>query len=56
MGKLSQERLQGIVRHTLTFLGGILVWKGALSEDALNEFLAIAVTFSGILWSLFSKN
>lgn len=40
----------GIVRHLLTFAGGML-WAG----DDLNQFVAAAATIVGLVWSVIEK-
>lgn len=52
---LTKEKLQGIVRHTLTFVGGILVMKGLLDETLFNELLGSVVTLAGTVWSIITK-
>lgn len=53
---LTKEQFMGIVRHTLTFVGGILLTKGMIDESLLNEFTGALVTLSGAIWSVISKN
>lgn len=52
---MTKEQIQGIVRHALTFVGGILVIQGVIEESLLNELIGGVVAISGILWSIFSK-
>lgn len=54
--KLSKEQLLGIVRHTLTFVGGILVAKGILDDALLLELVGGASTLVGAIWSIVNKN
>jgi hypothetical protein len=53
--KLTKEQLLGIVRHTLTFVGGILLAKGLASEATINEISGAAITLVGAIWSILSK-
>ena len=53
--KLSKEQLMGIVRHTLTFVGGILVAKGILDDATLLEIIGGATTLAGAIWSIVNK-
>jgi len=49
---MTKEQFLGIVRHTLTFVGGILIMRGILT-DALNAELTGAVlTLAGGIWSI----
>jgi sorbitol-specific phosphotransferase system component IIBC len=52
---MKREQIEGIVRHVLTFVGGILVIQGVVEESLLNEVIGAAVTLAGTLWSIFSK-
>lgn len=45
----------GIIRHTLTFIGGALVVKGVVDETASQEIIGALVTLIGTLWSVFQK-
>jgi len=45
----------GIIRHILTFVGGILVAKGLLSEELMLEAVGALTTIVGFIWS-FLKN
>lgn len=54
--KLTKEQLLGIVRHTITFIGGILVMKGIVEDSMVQEILGGATTLSGAIWSIVVKN
>ncbi len=54
--KFSKEQLLGIVRHSLTFIGGILITKGLIDESLLNELIGGVITLTGAIWSIVSKN
>jgi hypothetical protein len=54
--KISKEQLMGIVRHTLTFVGGILITKGLIDETILTEIIGGATALSGAIWSIIVKN
>jgi hypothetical protein len=54
--KLTREQVLGIVRHTLTFVGGIVVMKGLVDETTVTEIIGGAVTLTGAIWSIISKN
>lgn len=53
---LGKEKLLGIIRHTLTFVGGILVMKGLLEEGVANEIVGGTMALVGTIWSVFEKN
>jgi hypothetical protein len=52
---MNKEQIQGIVRHVLTFVGGILVFQGVIEESLLNEVIGAAVALTGAIWSIFAK-
>jgi hypothetical protein len=49
------DELQGIVRHSLTTVGGGLVTSGYLSSDDLSAGVGAVVVLLGIAWSILSK-
>ena len=54
--KLTKDQLMGIVRHVITFVGGILVTKALIDDSILTEIVGATVTLSGAIWSIVSKN
>lgn len=52
---LTREQVEGIVRHTLTFVGGIVVMKGLVDEALVTEAIGGLVTLSGVIWSIIVK-
>ena len=54
--KFSKEQLLGIVRHSLTFIGGIFITKGLIDEGILNEVIGGAIALTGAIWSIVVKN
>jgi len=53
---MQKEQILGIVRHTLTFIGGALVAKGLTTDVLSNELIGAAMTLIGGVWSIISKN
>jgi hypothetical protein len=53
--KLTREQIEGIIRHTLTAVGGVLITKGLIDEAILTEVLGAAITITGIVWSIIDK-
>jgi hypothetical protein len=49
---MNKEQVLGIIRHTLTFVGGILVIKGLSSEANVEETIGAVMTAIGFLWSV----
>jgi hypothetical protein len=55
MKKLTKEQVLGIVRHTLTFVGGILITRGLIDETAVTEIIGGVITLIGTVWSVIDK-
>lgn len=54
--KITKEQVLGIVRHTLTFVGGIVVMRGIVDETMVTEIIGGAMTLIGAIWSIVDKN
>lgn len=54
--KLTREQVLGIVRHALTFIGGIVVMRGLVDETVVTEVIGSIVTLTGAIWSIVAKN
>jgi hypothetical protein len=52
---MSKEKILGIIRHTLTFVGGILVMKGLVDETIVSEIVGGVMTLTGTIWSILDK-
>jgi len=52
---MSKEQVLGILRHTLTFVGGLLVMKGIIDTETLAELSGAVMTLVGGVWSVVSK-
>jgi hypothetical protein len=55
MKKLTKEQVLGIVRHTLTFVGGILITRGLIDETVVTEIIGGVITLIGTVWSVIDK-
>ena len=53
--KLTKEQILGIVRHALTFIGGIVVMKGLVDETLVTGIIGGAMTLTGAIWSIINK-
>jgi hypothetical protein len=54
--KLTQEQVFGLIRHSLTFVGGILVMKGIVDEPVWAEISGSVLTLVGGIWSITAKS
>jgi len=52
---MNKEQKLGIIRHTLTFVGGILLAKGLVDESLLTDMVASLTVLIGGVWSLLAK-
>ena len=52
---MKQEQIMGIIRHVLTFVGGIVVAKGFADEAFIMEITGGIITLVGGIWSIVSK-
>ena len=52
---MNNDILLGLVRHTLTAVGGVLVTKGTIDQSTLETVIGGIVAIVGALWSVFSK-
>jgi hypothetical protein len=55
MGKLNKEQWLGILRHTLTFAGGIGVTVGYIDAAVVTEVIGLTISLVGIVWSVLTK-
>ena len=52
---MKKEQILGVVRHTLTFVGGILLAKGLIDQSLLTDMIASIMVLVGGVWSILSK-
>jgi hypothetical protein len=52
--KMNKTQVLGIVRHLLTFGGGLVVAKGWSSEVIVTELVGGIVAIAGAIWSAYS--
>ena len=50
-----KDQILGLVRHALTFVGGIIVAKGLVDDVLFQEILGGILTIVGSVWSVVSK-
>lgn len=55
MKNLSKEQVLGIVRHVLTFAGGIVLTQGLVDQALLDTIIGSSITLIGAIWSIVSK-
>ena len=52
---MTKEQVLGIVRHALTFIGGIVVMKGWADDAMVTEIIGGVMTLTGAIWSVIVK-
>jgi len=52
---MTKDQIFGVLRHTMTALGGILIAKGLVADGAWAELTGAALTLTGVIWSIVSK-
>lgn len=50
------KETSGVIRHILTFVGGVLVTMGYLDSGMMNELTGAVMTIMGIAWSIKEKS
>jgi hypothetical protein len=53
---IAWEKVQGLIRHALTFGGGIAVAKGWIDTSNLEAVVGALVTIIGAFWSFRQKD
>ena len=52
---MNKEQVLGVLRHALTFFGGILVTRGLLDAEMAMELSGALITLVGGVWSVLNK-
>lgn len=52
---MDREKIEGLIRHVLTFGGGYLIAQGWVDEVTVTAIVGALVTLLGTGWSLWSK-
>tara|TARA_R110000868_G_scaffold6255_4_gene35717 strand:+ start:476 stop:640 length:165 start_codon:yes stop_codon:yes gene_type:complete len=52
---MNKEQIMGIIRHALTFVGGIVIVKGIATEAMTVEVIGAVMTAVGAIWSIASN-
>lgn len=52
---MTKDQVLGIVRHVLTFVGGILVVKGLADDSMIQEIIGGVSALFGSVWSIVAK-
>jgi hypothetical protein len=52
---MKKQTIMGVIRHTLTFIGGILVTKSIIDESTMQGLIGSLTTTIGLIWSVAEK-
>jgi hypothetical protein len=52
---MNKQQILGILRHVLTFAGGVVVAKGWVDETLITELIGGVITLAGTVWSVIEK-
>jgi hypothetical protein len=52
---VNKEQVLGLIRHTLTFVGGCLVANGILTDAVSADIVGSCMALIGAIWSLMVK-
>ena len=55
MNTINKEQFMGLIRHALTFLGGVLVMRGDLDAVGQEQLIGSVMTLAGLVWSYWVK-
>jgi hypothetical protein len=53
--KFTKEQTLGIIRHTLTFVGGIILANGLADQATIDTIIGSAIALTGAIWSIVVK-
>jgi hypothetical protein len=53
---MSKEQIFGVIRHTFTTIGGIVVAQGYISDSLFAELSGAVLALVGVVWSILAKN
>lgn len=52
---MNKEQILSVIRHTLTFVGGLLITKGLIDESVSSQIIAGTLTLIGLVWGVIEK-
>jgi hypothetical protein len=50
-----KDQILGLIRHALTFVGGIVIAKGLVEDALFQEIAGGVMTLVGAIWSIAAK-
>ena len=55
MNTINKEQFMGLIRHALTFVGGVLVMRGDIDAVGQEQLIGSVMTLAGLVWSYWVK-
>lgn len=52
---MKKEQVLSVIRHTLTFVGGLLVAYDVIDDSFVNEFVGGVLSLVGLVWGVIDK-
>lgn len=52
---MKKEQVLSVIRHTLTFVGGLLVAYDVIDDSFVNEFVGGVLSLVGLVWGVVDK-
>lgn len=52
---MKKDLVLALVRHTLTFVGGLFIMKGLLDETIVTELVGGVVSLTSVVWMTIEK-
>jgi|TARA_R110000823_G_scaffold84370_7_gene189835 hypothetical protein len=52
---MNKEKIMSVIRHSLTFIGGLTVTFGWIDESTFTELSGVAITLVGLVWGILDK-
>lgn len=52
---MKKDQILGLIRHLLTFVGGLAIAKGLIDESQQTELVGALCTLIGSIWSVLAK-
>lgn len=52
---MKKDLILGLIRHTLTFVGGLFIMKGIVDESTVTEVVGGIVSLTSVVWMTIQK-
>jgi hypothetical protein len=52
---MNKKQILSLIRHTLTFVGGVLITQGLVDDSQVEQIIAGVITLTGLIWGVIEK-